>query len=231
VAERLVGDHRVIVPDRPGYGATHGPAAGLDGNAEVLAELLDGLGVDRAVAVGHSYGAAVALRLAERFPERVGALVLVCPAGSPGALGPADRLLAVPWAGEAVAFAAMRGSATVGLWLSRRLPPDRLGLPPERLEALVRAWGRTNIWRSFAAEQRALVGEMPALAAGLAYLEAPVTILAGRRDRVVRPSAVLDLARRLPAAELVWSQEGGHLLPWRHPELVADVVRGAAGRL
>lgn len=46
-------------------------------HADDAARALDSLGIDRVLAVGHSMGAFVATRLAERHPDRVAALVLV----------------------------------------------------------------------------------------------------------------------------------------------------------
>ncbi|MCR2763579.1 alpha/beta hydrolase [Microbacterium sp. zg.B48] len=70
---------RVIAPDLRGRGRSNaliGPA-GLDAHARDLLAVLDALGVDRAVVVGHSMGAFVALVLGERYPERISRLVLV----------------------------------------------------------------------------------------------------------------------------------------------------------
>jgi lipase len=70
---------RVIAPDLRGRGRSNalpGPY-GLPHQADDLATMLDGLGVDRVVAVGHSMGAFVAVWLAHRHPHRVSSLVLV----------------------------------------------------------------------------------------------------------------------------------------------------------
>jgi lipase len=78
VAERLP-DARLIAPDLRGRGrssAVEG-AAGLDVHARDLVAVLDALGVERAVVVGHSMGAFVALVLGELYPERVSRVVLV----------------------------------------------------------------------------------------------------------------------------------------------------------
>lgn len=99
---------RVIAPDLRGRGRSNGLPApyGMPSHAQDVAAAMEALGVDRAVVVGHSMGAFVALVLADRHPERVASLVLVDggmpllpPAGvSPDALaqailGPtADRL-------------------------------------------------------------------------------------------------------------------------------------------
>jgi len=40
VVALLVDDHRVVVPDRPGYGRGGGVALGMAANAEVLADVL-----------------------------------------------------------------------------------------------------------------------------------------------------------------------------------------------
>lgn len=78
VARRLPGV-RVIAPDLRGRGrsnALEGPA-GLHAHADDLVAVLDALGVERVVAVGHSMGAFVALVLGDRHPERVSRVVLV----------------------------------------------------------------------------------------------------------------------------------------------------------
>jgi lipase len=78
VAERLP-NARVIAPDLRGRGRSNGlvGAAGLVAHARDLVAVLDALGVERAVVVGHSMGAFVALVLGDLHPERVSRIVLV----------------------------------------------------------------------------------------------------------------------------------------------------------
>ncbi|MCQ4119616.1 alpha/beta fold hydrolase [Rhodococcus tibetensis] len=72
---------RALAPDMPGYGCTDIPACiddyTNDRVAERLIGLLDTLGEERAVFVGHDFGAPVAWTLALRHPERVSGLVLL----------------------------------------------------------------------------------------------------------------------------------------------------------
>ena len=78
LADRLLGQ-RIIAPDLRGRARSNalpGPY-GLRHHADDLARLLDSLEVDRAVVVGHSMGAFVAVWLAHRYPDRVDSLVLV----------------------------------------------------------------------------------------------------------------------------------------------------------
>ncbi len=72
-------DVRVIAPDLRGRGRSNelpGPW-GMPQHAEDLAAVLDGFGVESAVVVGHSMGAFASLVLANTFPEKASALVLV----------------------------------------------------------------------------------------------------------------------------------------------------------
>lgn len=76
--------HRVVLYDARGHGAS-APAAtytypDLAGD---LHELVDALGIDRAVLVGVSMGAHTAIRFALDQPDRVGGLVLITPAHLP----------------------------------------------------------------------------------------------------------------------------------------------------
>jgi pimeloyl-ACP methyl ester carboxylesterase len=76
---------RVYAPSLPGFGGS----ADLDGAADIVdyatwaSGFLDGVGVDEPVlAVGHSFGGAVATRLTHDFPERVAQLVLISAIGA-----------------------------------------------------------------------------------------------------------------------------------------------------
>lgn len=70
---------RVIAPDLRGAGRSEAPDSPyrLDTMCGDLAELLDALGIERAVVVGHDIGALGALALAMDRPERVSHLVVL----------------------------------------------------------------------------------------------------------------------------------------------------------
>ncbi len=76
----LARDATLIRLDLRGHGSseTRGPI-GLQLWCDDLAAVLDAEGVQRAVLVGHSLGAQVALRFAARWPERSASLVLIDP--------------------------------------------------------------------------------------------------------------------------------------------------------
>lgn len=80
--EALSDRFRVVAVDRPGSGhSLRAPDAAADVSAQAaaLAALIDHLGLERPVVVGHSLGGAVALAMALEHPGSVGALALVAP--------------------------------------------------------------------------------------------------------------------------------------------------------
>ncbi len=83
--QELIGTHRVIAPDLPGFGETPLRPGGFSFVAEVV-ELLDSLGVEKTFVVGSSFGARIAMDVAAAVPDRVLGLLLLCPAY--GALPP-----------------------------------------------------------------------------------------------------------------------------------------------
>ena len=81
VADQLPGV-RLVAPDLRGRGRSHpesvpGGPTGMSAHADDLAAVLDHLGIDRTLVVGHSMGAFVGLVLADRHPDRVSRLLLV----------------------------------------------------------------------------------------------------------------------------------------------------------
>jgi len=81
LGERLAATHRVILIDRPGHGWSSRPAddsyASPARQAGLVTEALKGLGVRRAILVGHSWGGAFATAYALAYPERTAGLVLL----------------------------------------------------------------------------------------------------------------------------------------------------------
>jgi len=71
--------YRAIAPDMRGYGRSSAPAAvdayGIEALCGDLVGLLDALGVERAVVVGHDWGSMVAWNTALRHPERLAGVV------------------------------------------------------------------------------------------------------------------------------------------------------------
>ncbi len=234
LANLLSGDHRVLAPDRPGWGSDARGAMGIAANAVVLEELLDDAGAGSPVTVvGHSLGGGVALELALKHPERVGALVLVGSVGVGESLSGFDRLLAVPLLGNGIlraGVATLRRALIAATHLSERHPGARVAnmvsvLPT--VQAAIGTDGRPIVGRSrqsFLVEQRALLAETPELERSLCRIAVPTAVVTGASDHVVPVSAARSLAGRVPGAELVVIA-GGHLLPFDQPEKIAEVVR------
>lgn len=86
--------YRAVAPDMPGYGRTDRPGTVEEYTnvavADRLVRLLDALAIDRAVVLGHDFGAPVAWTTALRHPDRVTGLVLLAVPYAP------DRMPARP---------------------------------------------------------------------------------------------------------------------------------------
>jgi pimeloyl-ACP methyl ester carboxylesterase len=206
----------VLAPDRPGYGRSDLPPGGFEHNARVLAGLLD----EPAVVAGHSWGAGVALAMAQRHPDRVSSIVLIAPVTPADRPGRLDRALAARRVGPLIARAGFHGAGALltRARLRRRLERAMPGSDPQRWSEVPRAW------RSFWVEQRALFDDLPSLGGDLGV---PATVVLGARDRVIDVRAARRYASET-GARLVELADAGHLLPMQRPVEVADAIAGAA---
>jgi pimeloyl-ACP methyl ester carboxylesterase len=233
----LLTDHRLLVVDRPGFGRSGEETRSIEGNAEVLADLISERGAAPATVVGHSYGGGVAIVLAATRPELVAGLVLVGSIGRADSLNVLDRLLAAPVLGETLSAA---GLFTLGRVLpklrnvagTRRhvvLEWLRASLPDDRYDHVSAPRGR-QVWRSFVAEQRALIREISSVEAALASVRAPTIVISGAWDLVVPPSVSTSIATAIPGSKLVTVARTGHFVPRDAPDVVASAVRSVESR-
>jgi pimeloyl-ACP methyl ester carboxylesterase len=235
-AGALSRESRVTAVDRPGHGLSRRPR--LVGTprdqAGQIADGLDRIGVGPAVVIAHSFGALVALALAERFPERVTRLVLVAPL-----VFPEPRLLEH-------GLIAPRSMPVIGPLLSqlgRRSGLDRAAFEWIQVAMFSPASVPAEWKSSFPFDQvldpDVLVHEgedaastLPFSPAGmidLRRIEAPAHILIGAQDRVVdHERQGKALARRLPGGLFTETEGAGHMLHHSHPDLVLRAAREAA---
>lgn len=99
VANTLRNQYDIILPDTRGHGHSEKPISGygIDQRAADVAALIDALGLDRPVLIGHSLGGETASAVAAFYPERVRALVLEDPAWMPNDSEPEQAKQAENW--------------------------------------------------------------------------------------------------------------------------------------
>jgi 2-hydroxy-6-oxonona-2,4-dienedioate hydrolase len=181
----------LLVPDLPGWGKTPGPRLGLgpDRTADFLIELASALGVRRAVWIGHSLGAQVVVRVAERRPDLTAGIMLVGPTGAPGR----RELLRQAW----------------GLGVEARRTTLRV------IGAVARDYIRTSPLRYLGTWMKHGDDD---LIARLPRVQCPALVLAGDADPVCRPAFIELLRHRMPHARVEWVRGGTHALPRGHAD-------------
>lgn len=222
--QRLNGDVRIGLPDRPGYGANLLPATDFAGNVRWLRGWLDRFAAGPVVLVGHSWaGGIAALAAAEDESLPIAGIVLMASIG-PYCLLPVDWALAWPVLGDVLAF------TTLGLG---RRPISRhavtvLGRHIGRADAPF-AWAsgagmqHRPLWRSFLTEQRALIRELPEIEDALGRVSVPTLVLSGTEDQVI-PARTPQAIQALVPQAVGFRIPGGHDLQLRQPDAVADRI-------
>jgi pimeloyl-ACP methyl ester carboxylesterase len=183
-------NYRVIVFDRPGFGHSLRPRNVVwspEAQAELFKKALDQLDVERAIVLGHSWGASVAVALAIKHPSFVEALVLASGYYFPSARVDAaiSSVPAIPGLGDIVSYT-VSPIITRLIWPAilrkifgpRPVPQKFAGFPVEMAV-------RPSQIRASAAEAALMVPA--AFVASKTYrgIEMPTIILAGEDDRLI----------------------------------------------
>ncbi len=213
---------RVVAPSQRGHGDSDRPAAGY--GPEVFASdavaLLDALGIDRAVVLGHSGGSYAAQYVAIGAPERTLGLVLVGAFRSMRDIEGVDGLReAVGGLGDPVDPGFVRDFQASTL--TRPVPPGFFATIVSESRKLPAA-----VWRAYLEDS--LAAEVPTERGPVV---APTLILWGDRDAYARRADQEALADVIPDAELVVYEGTGHVPHWEEPARAAADVAVFARRV
>ncbi|WP_205963661.1 alpha/beta fold hydrolase [Roseicella aquatilis] len=234
VAGRLLGNHRVIIFDRPGFGHSQRPHGRLwtaAEQAELLHRALGRLGVERPVVVGHSWGAIVALALAARHPADTAGLVLL--SGYYFWTLRPDVLLVVPGAIPVLGDILRH---TVSPWLGRLMMPllkrgmfSPLPVPPRFRADYSDAMAlRPSQIRATSMDGALMIPGALMNHGSYADLSMPVVIMAGAADKVVFARSARRLQARIPGSVLRIVEGAGHMVHYAVPGQVAEMVERLA---
>ena len=220
-APELAKRGRTILYDRRGSFRSERPepyATNVHEQADDAAALIDALAAAPAIVIGRSYGGAIAVDLALRYPDHVRALVLL-----EGDVTSVSETAAKEW-----------------VELERRLLAERD--PRRAAETLMREVLGDAGWEGMPEDvKEILIGNGPALVAEirggspnvtveqLGTIEQP-TLFVGAKDSVFdyRQTAEV-LAAAMPSARIEWV-EGGHAIDPAHPVVLAFIDEVLAGK-
>ena len=225
----------LLALDQRGHGDSDRPDGPYDAVtvAQDALAALDAVGVDRAVVVGHSWGASTALRLAATAPERVLAVVAVDGGlGSPldpGAVRAEVRARMEP-PRTALPVADLRarlGSGALAPWWSPEVEAAVLPIFEQGADGLARA--RLPFERHMAIVDDLLDADPAGL---LPQVTCPAWLVSaeavGGDAWGARKAAALDRAADLLARPRLMRWAGAvHDVPLQWPSLVAGLVRAA----
>lgn len=235
--ELAAAGFKVIAPDLLGYGYS-GKPRNLDytipRQAEMVVSFMQRLGIDRAVLVGSSYGAAIAATIALNHPTLVEKLVLV---GAVTNNKPTRyllmRLFGSPIIGDVLSPLVVGSRRLLRLRMKRVYDRHSWVLDERRVDARHLPLRTRGAHRAIIRTVRRWDADRVSRDAHL--LTQPTLVLWGENDREVPLEDGKRLQRSIPNSRLVVFRECGHLPQEEYPQaftkIVTDFAVSSSGRV
>jgi len=211
----LSNGHRILAPDLVGFGYTDRPEGtvyNLDAWIQQTLDFMDALKIDQADIIGNSFGGAIALAMAIKYPDRVRKLVLM---GSMGVTFPLSYGLDRVW-GYTPSLANMQELIGIFAYSRDKMPPE---LAQGRYEGSIQPGFQESFSSMFPAPRQNGVEAMAQYEIYLRQVRHQTLIVHGREDRVIPIETSLKLIQLLENAQLHVFGKCGH---WTQIERTKD---------
>lgn len=205
---------RCIVPDLLGHGQSEAPegAYAIEQLADGVLQLLDALGIDQAVLLGHSMGGYTALSFAERYPERLLAFGLIHSMALPDSKEGKEKRTAVA---ERILQEGVRPfvEQSAPNWFA----PDNAGLMKAELDRVLEIGFATK--PEGAAGAALAMRERPDRSGVILESKLPVLLIAGSEDGIAPPEKAFAAENAYTTRYII---EGvGHMSLFEAPQELA----------
>lgn len=213
-------DYRVIAPDMEGFGFTErreGNVYTMNKWVQQTIDLMDALNIKKAHLVGNSFGGALAMSVAIKYPERVDKLVLM---GSMGVSFPITYGLNKVW-GYTPSLENMEELLELFTYDHSFATAD---LIKTRYESSMQPGFQESFSSMFPAPRQDGVEGMAGNQNYIRDIPHETLIIHGREDRVIPLQTSLELSRLIKNSELHIIGKCGHWTQIEHTKTFADLL-------
>ncbi|MDR1580256.1 MAG: alpha/beta fold hydrolase [Synergistaceae bacterium] len=217
----LGNDFRIVAPDLVGFGFTDRPEGveyNLNNWVQQTVDLLDALKIEKTNLVGNSFGGALALSMAIKYPQRVGKLVLM---GSMGVSFPITYGLDRVW-GYTPSQANMEELLEIFTYDHSFSTP---ALVKTRYESSMQPGFQESFSSMFPEPRQKSVEKMASNENYIRNIPHETLIVHGREDRVIPIETSLRLINLIDRAQLHVFGHCGHWTQIEHTEEFANLLR------
>jgi pimeloyl-ACP methyl ester carboxylesterase len=232
----ILAGFRLVAPDRAGSGYSRRGKESTGRIAEQaaqLARLMEIVGLERPLVVGHSFGGAVALALALDFPDKVAGLALISPLTQRQDAIPEEfrpLLIRTRWLRWLIAYtvsaplAIRNAKATLDFIFGPQQPPPDYATAGGAMALL-----RPSHFYGTSTDAVVIEEDMTAQDGRYGELNMPVGILFGDSDRVLDHRVHgLGMAGKAGNLDIELMEGAGHMPQYADPDRVAGFIRRMA---
>jgi len=229
IFDRLAGNYDAIAFDRPGYGYSQRVKEEhltTEGQAYLVNQALQKLGLENPLIIGHSYGGAVALQYLLDYPDQVKGAVLISGVAYIDEVegGAILNIPNIPLVGPVLTntLIPIGGRFASGIYEQAFWPAET---DEAYVDTMLALYSRPSQFTATARELNYMYESVNAISPRYNEINVPVSIVFGTSDQLLdfeTDGIALDDA--LPNSSLVLIEGGGHKIHHTHQDIILEVI-------
>lgn len=222
----------IIAYDRPGHGfsSANNLRYNLDHNTDIAFAIIQKLGLNNPVIVGHSYGGSITLAMAVRDLSAIKAFVSVSPIiSTKGKPDLVFKILKIPLMGSALRlFMKLFGHNMVKKGMEIAFDPNQKDMPRDFVNKRCMIISLPSNLVTTAREEMEIRPDLSNITTHYDKIKKPLFIVHGSSDRVVPVGDAISLHEKIPGSKLILLKETGHMVQYAKPTELIKVIEEAA---